>query len=292
MGIKGGENTPAAPLAWNCYYKTLLSQHIHPSPATITFPLFTIRSIPRTSYSQCSLSKLPTMVIPTNIPSQIRTPSLPMPSSKSQWQTHLPRWELNDSTSSIVYFLSPRTIICPNPLIPHSLLVSCSVKRFITPLITTGVSASSKTVFGPMLCFGLLFLTSCLLILTWIVSIFIHLPLAYWNTLSNQTMCQQRPTDPRLPTWLVLVDLCLYLPALLCRHSWNIPYHSKCPWMLTLWWRSHLIIATRMFTRRMLLWLCHSINHPRNLLMFAARSHEERLRYEPCYATSSRILIA
>ena len=66
----------------------------------------------------------------------------------------------------------------------HNLLVSYSVKRFTTPSIITGVSASSQIVLGNMPCFGWLSLTKCLLRSLWIVSICIsmHFSIAYWNT--------------------------------------------------------------------------------------------------------------
>ena len=172
-----------------------------------------------------------------------------------------------------MYFLSPRTIIYQSfssLLMLHNLLVSYSVKRFTTPSTITDVSANSQIVLGNMLCFGLLSLTRCLLLSLWIVNIrtFIHSSFAYWNTLFYQT---QRHSDLPLPMWLVPVDQCLFLSSLCC-HLWNLLCHSKCPWMLTQWWQSHPVEATRTVRRSI---LCRSISKP---LTFVARYHKERLR--------------
>ena len=205
--------------------------------------------------------------------------------------TLLSPWRLNHFTSFIVCFLSPRTIIYQSScflLMLHNLLVSCSAKRFTTPSIITGVSASSQIVLGQTLCFGLLFLMRYLLLLSlWIVSICIsiHFSFAYGTETLYQT---QRHLEP---TWIVPVDQCLYLSGLLCRHSWDL-CHSKCPWMSTLWWPSHPVGATRMVARSFLLCLCRSISYPHKPLMFVAQCHKERLRSKPCYTTSRRTLIA
>lgn len=185
-------------------------------------------------------------------------------------------------------FLSLRTIICQSSsslLMMHNLLVSYSGRRFTTPSIITGVSVNSQIVLGNMLCFGLLSLTRRLLSL-WTVScsISIHFSLSYWNTLFYQT---QRHSDLPLPTWLVPVDQCLFLIGLLSRYLWNLLCHSKCPWMLTLWWPSHPVGAIRMVTRSI---LCRSISYPFQPLMFVAQCHKERLRLKPCYTTSRRTL--
>ena len=107
--------------------------------------------------------------------------------------------------------------------------------------------------------------------------------LAHWNT-HHQT---QRHLDLPLPTWLVLVNQCLYLIGQLCRHSWNLLFHSKCPWMSTLWWPSHLG-ATRMVARSILLCLCRSISYPHKPIMLVAQCRKERLRLKLCYTTSRR----
>ena len=79
--------------------------------------------------------------------------------------TRLAHRRLNDYTSFIVYFLSPRIFIYQSfsslPIL-HNLLVFYSVKRFTTPSITTSVFVNSKTVLGHMLYFDLPSLTRCL----------------------------------------------------------------------------------------------------------------------------------